>query len=95
MSCRYYEECPSKSGWCTGSGSEPSEKCVEFLITAYQNLKEKGSIKPPIGIKPRWVWERERLVSLEEATQRYVAAGFTVPPEWFEEFIELKRKLEC
>lgn len=42
MSCRYYEECPSKSGWCTGSGSEPSEKCVEFLITAYQNLKKKG-----------------------------------------------------
>ena len=95
MSCKYYEECPSKSGWCMGIDSGPFENCVEFLIKDYQNLKEERSVKPPIGIKPRWAWERERLVSLEEAIQRYVTAGFTVPPEWLEEFVELKRKLEC
>lgn len=94
MSCKFYGECPSKSGWCMGI-NEPMIECVEYVLTDYRNLKEKKSVKPPIGIKPRRVWERERMINLEEAIQRYVAAGFTVPPEWFEEFVELKRKLEC
>lgn len=93
MSCKFYEKCPSKSGWCMGI-DEPMTECVEYILTAYRKLEEKKTVKPPIGIKPRWVWERERLVALEEAIQRYVMAGFTVPPEWFEEFVELKRKLE-
>ena len=45
MSCRYKEECPSYSGWCEGPKQDFS-RCVEFLITAYENEKEK---KPSIG----------------------------------------------
>lgn len=40
MSCRYKEECPSYSGWCEGPKQDFS-RCVEFLITAYENEKAK------------------------------------------------------
>lgn len=43
MSCKYYEECPSRSNWCMGIDSVPFENCVEFLIKDYQNLKDVSS----------------------------------------------------
>lgn len=43
MSCKYYEECPSRSNWCMGIDSGPFENCVEFLIKDYQNLKDTSS----------------------------------------------------
>lgn len=42
MSCRFKEECPSYSGWCEGPKQDFS-RCVEFLITAYENEKDKNS----------------------------------------------------
>lgn len=42
MSCRYKEECPSYSGWCEGPKQDFS-RCVEFLIKAYENEKEKNA----------------------------------------------------
>lgn len=43
MSCKYYEECPSRSNWCMGIDSGPFENCVGFLIKDYQNLKDISS----------------------------------------------------
>ena len=40
MSCRYKNECPSYSGWCDGPKQDFS-RCIQFLITAYENAKEK------------------------------------------------------
>lgn len=34
--CKYYETCPSSSGWCLLGG--PTVRCVEFLITANEHL---------------------------------------------------------
>lgn len=43
MSCQYKDQCPSYSGWCEGPKQDFS-RCVEFLITAYEN--EKNRLKP-------------------------------------------------
>ena len=40
MSCQYKGQCPSYSGWCNGPKQDFS-KCVEFLITAYENEKKR------------------------------------------------------
>ena len=40
MGCRYKDECPSYSGWCTGPKQDFS-KCVQFLISAYENEKKR------------------------------------------------------
>lgn len=40
MSCQYKDQCPSYSGWCDGPKQDFS-KCVEFLVTAYENEKKR------------------------------------------------------
>ena len=53
MSCKYKEECPSYSGWCEGPKQDFS-RCVEFLITAYENEKHKKmSVGRPCKIGDR------------------------------------------
>lgn len=47
------------------------------------------SIKPQIGIVPRWLHDQLRQQELMSAIIRYIDAGKTVPVEWVEEFNEL------
>lgn len=49
--------------------------------------------KPPLGVKPRWLHDYERMADLAEAMHRYEKAGYPVPPEWLEEFVELTRRM--
>lgn len=42
MACKFKNECPSYSGWCESSMRDYS-RCIPFLVTAYDNLKNKKS----------------------------------------------------
>lgn len=50
-----------------------------------------ANIKPPIGIKPKFVWEEERIGDLLEAMLRYSNVGWVIPKEWIEELDELNK----
>ncbi len=43
--------------------------------------------KPPIGIKPAWIVQRDRIFEIVEAMERYSNAGVPIPPEWFDELV--------
>lgn len=45
--------------------------------------------RPPIGLKPQFVWKEERRCEVKAAIQRYLDAGSQVPPEWIAEYNEL------
>lgn len=60
MSCKYKGECPSYSGWCEGLKQDFS-RCIPFLITAYDNAKEKLKKYEDIGLTP------EQLLKVDEA----------------------------
>ena len=45
--------------------------------------------KPPLGIKPRWTHETERLIELFEAIIRYISVGKKVPESWCSEINDL------
>lgn len=45
--------------------------------------------KPPIGIEPKYVHDKKRLMELCCAITRYLQAGFAVPLEWVEEYNQL------
>lgn len=45
--------------------------------------------KPPLGIMPRWIWERKRCREIAEAIDRYTYAEKPIPAEWIEEYNEL------
>jgi len=52
--------------------------------------KEKPqAIKPPIGLIPKWVRERERFNDIREAIARYYDAEMEIPIKWVEEYNEL------
>lgn len=45
--------------------------------------------KPPMGIKPKYVWDKERIQMILQGIVRYSHAGKRVPLEWVAELAEL------
>ena len=57
---------------------------VEALEAAQQPQLDQ-SPAPPIGVKPQWLADEERLCDLEAAIKRYEDSGLPVRPEWRKE----------
>jgi hypothetical protein len=49
--------------------------------------------RPPLGIMPEFMWKEIRLKQIDNAVDRYAAAGKTIPPEWDKEHEKLSRWL--
>jgi hypothetical protein len=62
------------------------EKIEEFTPTI--SVK-----KPPVGLKPQWVWYQDRIIEIEQAIDRYKEAGEHIPIEWTLELLELTKIL--
>ena len=45
--------------------------------------------KPPIGLKPKWASDRERLDEVRSAMHRYSEADLKIPIKWVKEYNEL------
>lgn len=45
--------------------------------------------KPPLGVMPKYIWNRKRLSELKRAIQEYTQKNLMVPIEWVEEYNEL------
>jgi hypothetical protein len=50
--------------------------------------------KPPIGIKPRYLHDEQRLKDLQGAIKRYAKKFFQINPEWITEYNQLIAKLQ-
>ena len=46
-------------------------------------------IKPPLGLKPRYIHEAGRAIEIMDACQRYSDAEKAIPAEWVAELREL------
>jgi hypothetical protein len=49
---------------------------------------------PPLGLKPRWLADEQRLQEVADAINRYRKAGVAIPLEWLDEYDELGRRLQ-
>lgn len=47
--------------------------------------------KPPIGLTPRRIHNRQRLTAIEEAMDRYIKVSKPIPAEWIGEYIDLAK----
>jgi len=45
--------------------------------------------KPPLGLKPKKYWQRDRYLDICGAISRYYNVGRKIPIEWIEEYNEL------
>lgn len=50
--------------------------------------------KPPLGVMPRKMWDRQRQKDLADAMVRYLKAGMKAPLEWIEEYNEISDRLK-
>lgn len=51
MSCQYKNECPSASKWWCESQQQNYEKCIPFLLKAYENKEHELEEKMHKAIK--------------------------------------------
>lgn len=49
----------------------------------------KESVKPPIGLVPKYMHDQERLIEVLRAILRYVEAGFSISDDWIQECNDL------
>lgn len=77
-------ECVFKNnkGICTASHGD---KCM-FSYTE--------ATKPPLGVTPREIWDKQRQKDLADAMVRYLEAGMKIPAEWIEEYNEINDGLK-
>lgn len=48
--------------------------------------------KPPIGVKPRWLHDSERLKDILDAIERYTNDDLPIPKDWVIELRDLFSK---
>lgn len=70
----------NKENMCT---TRSGDKCV-FSYTPIA--------KPPLGVMPREIWDKQRQKDLADAIVRYLEAGMKIPAEWIEEYNEISDK---
>jgi hypothetical protein len=46
-------------------------------------------IAPPLGPKPKWVVEEQRIQELKKVFKDYMDANYPICPEWISEYNEL------
>lgn len=95
------EFCPREFGYsnrqpdyCSSEkeGNGPCMSCwlgcgIEMVIE-----NRKTETKPPLGLMPRYLWERKRRYEVGKAISRYVEADKSIPVEWLDEYNELVQK---
>ena len=50
--------------------------------------------RPPIGLRPKWIADGDRLTEVREALLRYLEALEPIPPGWIEEYNALTQDEE-
>ena len=54
-----------------------------------QTIDEPAILKPPLGLKPRYIHDKARVKEILDAMERYSYQRFPIPTEWVEELREL------
>lgn len=75
--CKYYDVCPSATGWCLNR--KPDAECAGLIIDMYHSLKEQ---KPVLIVKTNIVMHKIDLQKLHEKIVEQVATGVVVLPDY-------------
>lgn len=70
----------------------------EFMKRSRKSKRAKVtcslSPKPPLGLRPRWLAEEQRLIEVACATDRYLESGKPIPLAWVDEMVSLIGRME-
>lgn len=87
----FHHESITKANFCDTCGHQFSDICggCETL----EGVPVKYEEKPPVGIKPRYIHDGERLCEILNAMDRYSKASKHIPGEWIDELRDLINEL--
>jgi hypothetical protein len=51
-------------------------------------------MKPPIGLRPKYIAVSSRIKEIHEAMLRYIDADYVIPDEWLLEYMELTAQMK-
>ncbi len=51
------------------------------------------TVKPPLGIKPRWLIDEDRLLDIDSGIVRSLVAGWAIATKWIEERNEIIERI--
>lgn len=77
--CKYYDDCPSATGWCLNRS--PDAECTGLVIGMYQRLKAQ---KPVLVVKPKMMLRDTDRRRLRDALVEDVQTGVVVLPYYCE-----------
>ena len=65
-----------------------------LFFEKYPKKEEKKELKgntdkPPLGVMPKFIWDRKRIASLKEGIKRYLDADKDIPVDWVTEYNDL------
>ena len=60
-----------------------------MLLIIYKKDEDIPKIRPPIGLRPRCIYNEERIEEIKDAMKRYIDAGIEAPKEWWDELMDL------
>jgi hypothetical protein len=61
-------------------------KCTNVSNSCGESCQNHNVERPPLGLKPKWIHDKQRQVEILKAINRYLSAGKTPPKEWAIEF---------
>lgn len=92
------EKKPTKKVWSWVEADQFLDnilKTLDEISTNPENLIKQTELeKPLIGIMPKIIHDRRRLIELAETIGRYSASLKKIRPEWIEEYHELLEKCD-
>lgn len=47
--------------------------------------------KPPLGLKPRYICENQRIIEILEAMLRYAKSANPIPEVWIQELVDVNK----
>ena len=65
------------------------DKQVRPQLNDTNGGKMENSKKPPVGLKPRYIHDGERIDEILCAIERYTDANMSIPKSWVEELRDL------
>ena len=74
---------------CDSYNSINTARLCRDCVNRNNEMRKRYYKKPPLGLKPHYVWLTERIDEIVDAINRYLEARVKVPDEWINEFNEL------
>jgi hypothetical protein len=64
---------------------------LNFDVFFAKYPKKDNTDRPPLGVMPKFIWDRKRIDMIKDGIKRYIDANKAIPADWIAEYNELVR----